>query len=204
MIIVQQSTTQKLNQVKRKQSYALSVITELFLQERHMNKLAIAAIAIFGLVGVAAAGMGHHGMHGGGMHRAGMHPGMIFNDKMHQQLNLTGEQETQWQALKAQHETIHKQMRDGHMQTRAAVKAEMDKAQPDLIAISNMMEAAQDKDIATKKAFHKDALKFYSNLSPDRQAIVVGEIKGMMGKMQGMREKMHGMNGKHDKMPNHQ
>jgi hypothetical protein len=176
-----------------------------------MNKLAIAAIGIFGLVGVAAAGMGHHGMHQagmhqggmhqGGMHQGGMHPGMIFNDKMHQQLNLTGEQETQWQALKAQHDTTHKQMRDAHMQSKAAVKAEMDKAQPDLVAVSNIMEAAQDKDIATRKAFHKDALKFYSSLSPDRQAIVVAEIKGMMGKMQGMREKMHGM---HDKMPNPQ
>jgi Spy/CpxP family protein refolding chaperone len=163
-----------------------------------MNKLVIAAIGIFGLVGVAAAGVGHHGMHRAGMHQGGMHPGMIFSDKLHQQLNLTGEQETQWQALKAQHDTIHKQMRDAHMQTRAAVKAEMDKAQPDLVAVSNMMEAAQDKDIATKKAFHKDALKFYTSLSPDRQAIVVGEIKGMMGKMHEMREKMHGM---HDKMP---
>lgn len=163
-----------------------------------MNKLVIAAIGIFGLVGVAAAGVGHHGMHRAGMHQGGMHPGMIFSDKLHQQLNLTGEQEALWQTLKAQHETTHKQMRDAHMQSRAAVKAEMDKAQPDLIAVSNMMEAAQDKDIATRKAFHKDALKFYASLSPDRQAIVVGEIKGMMGKMHDLREKMHGM---HDKMP---
>jgi Heavy-metal resistance len=165
-----------------------------------MNKLVIAAIGIFGLVGVAAAGMGHHGMHKAGMHQGGMHPGIIFSDKLHQQLNLTGEQETQWQALKAQHDTTHKQMRDAHMQTQAAVKAEMDKAQPDLVAVSNMMEAAQDKDIATRKAFHQDALKFYSSLSADRQAIVVGEIKGMMGKMHGMREKMHGMHGNTPKL----
>jgi Spy/CpxP family protein refolding chaperone len=166
-----------------------------------MNKLALVAVGIFGLVGVAAAGMGQHGMHKAGMHQGGMHPGVIFSDKLHQQLNLTGEQETQWQALKAQHDTVHKQMRDAHQQTRAAVKAEMDKAQPDLVAVSNMTEAAQDKDIATRKAFHKDALKFYSSLSQDRQAIVVAEIKGMMGKMHDMREKMHGM---HDKMPKHQ
>jgi Spy/CpxP family protein refolding chaperone len=166
-----------------------------------MNKLALAAIGIFGLVGVAAAGMGHHGMHKVGMHEGGMHPGVIFSDKLHQQLNLSGEQETQWQALKAQHDVTHKQMRDAHQQTQAAVKAEMDKAQPDLVAVSNIMEAAQDKDIATRKAFHKDALKFYSSLSPDRQAIVVAEIKGMMGKMHDMREKMHGM---HDKTPKSQ
>ncbi len=163
-----------------------------------MNKLVIAAIGVFGLVGVAAAGMGHHGMHPAGMHQGGMHPGMIFSDKLHQQLNLTGEQETQWQALKAQHSAIHKQLREAHMQSRAAVKAEMDKAQPDLVAISNMMEAAQDKDRAMRKAFHQHALKFYTTLSPDRQAIVIGEIKGTMGKMHDLREKMHGM---HDKMP---
>lgn len=161
-----------------------------------MNKLVITALGIFGLVGVAAAGMGHHGMHG-----AGMHQNMMFSDKLHQQLNLTGEQETQWQALKLQHDAMGKQMRDAHMQTQAAIKAEMDKAQPDLAAVNALMESAQDKNIAARKAFHRDALKFYASLSPDRQSIVVAEIKGRMGKMQGMRDRMHDMQGMHDKMP---
>ncbi|MGB8338831.1 MAG: periplasmic heavy metal sensor [Burkholderiales bacterium] len=158
-----------------------------------MNKLAIAAIGIFGLVGVAAAGMGHHGMGHEGMHR-----NMMFSDKLHQQLNLTGAQETQWQALKSQHDALRKQMPDAQKQTHAAIKAEMDKSQPDLNVVNNLMEAAQEKNIAARKAFHKDALQFYNTLPQDRQAIVIGEIKSMMGKMQGTREKMHGM---HDKMP---
>lgn len=161
-----------------------------------MNKLAIAAIGLFGLVGVAAAGMGNHGMGHGGMRH-----NMMFGEKLHQQLNLAGAQETQWQALKAQHDAMRKQMQESHTQTRAAIKAELDKPQPDLAAVNNLMEAAQDKNIAARKALHKEVLQFYASLSPDRQAIVVGEIKGMMGKMQGMRERMHGH---HDKMPNPQ
>ena len=157
-----------------------------------MNKLALAAIGIFGLVGVAAAGMGHHGM---GQH-GGMKHDMMFGEKLHQQLNLAAAQETQWQALKAQHDAMRKQMHESHLQTQAAIKAELDKPQPDLNAVNSLMEAAQDKSIAARKAFHKDALSFYTSLPQDRQAIVVGEIKGMMGKMQGMREKMHGMHGK--------
>jgi uncharacterized membrane protein len=158
-----------------------------------MKKIVLAAIGIFSLAGVAAAAMGGH--HGG---EHGMHQGAMFGEKLHQQLNLTGEQEIQWQALKTQHDTMHKQMRDAHMQNRAAIKAEMDKPQPDLAAVNNMMEAAQDQDIAARKAFHKDALKFYASLSPDRQSIVVNDIKSMMGRMHGVRERNHGM---HDKTP---
>lgn len=153
-----------------------------------MKRIVLAAIGVFSLAGVAAAAMGGH--HGG---EHGMHPGAMFSEKLHQQLNLTGEQEAQWQTLKTQHDAMHKQMHDAHMQNRVAIKAEMDKSQPDLAAVNNMMEAAQDQDIAARKAFHKDALKFYASLSPDRQSIVVNDIKSMMSRMQGMREKMHGM-----------
>ena len=108
----------------------------------------------------------------GNNRRHSYHSGML-SERLHRQLNLTPDLETQWQQLKEQQAAMHKEMRASHHNSRAVVDAEMAKPQPDLAAINKAMDADHEARYTAQKNLREKMLAFYSALKPESQTIVI-------------------------------
>lgn len=113
-----------------------------------------------------------------------------FSERIHQQLNLTPEQESQWQQLQQEKKSARMEMREERQRFRGFVDAELAKPNPDLAAINNALDATHEKNLAAEKRVRQDALAFYGALTPERQAVIVDAMREQHQRVKAMREKI--------------
>ena len=92
-----------------------------------------------------------------------------------------------------------KQARDQAIASRADVRAKVDaelaKPEPDLAAVSDAFDTAEDQGRASRRALRDQWLAFYANLRPDQKALVRDAIRERVASMDdrhpSMRDRMH-------------
>jgi hypothetical protein len=73
---------------------------------------------------------------------------------------------------------------------RSKVQAELAKPEPDLAAVSAILETAEEQGRSLRHQARDQWLKVYASLRADQKAIVRDELKARMARMDSMQERM--------------
>jgi periplasmic protein CpxP/Spy len=158
--------------------------------------VAAASLAIglgsVGLGSVYAAqtdGQGAPGGPGGWHHRHGQF--MQELNKLHSQLNLSPDQEKQWQAALDTMKQNREAGRAAHKQLHDQMEAL--KSQPilDLNALHDLREKAEEQRHQAHEQTSAAWLIFYNGLDDKQKTIVSTDIKAHWAKMEARHDKMH-------------
>lgn len=142
------------------------------------------AITLFGAGAYAqGSGMhGHRGHHGGGIERA------IAQVK--DKLALDTSQQVMWDnalaATKSARQAGHAEREKMH----AAVKAELAKPEPDLVALSALTDAAQANGQALRRQVRGEWLKLYATFNPAQKLVVRDQLAKRAERFDRFRERM--------------
>ena len=145
---------------------------------------AVAAAALIGISGVAAAQLHHgHGGQGGGDFLMGI-------AALKGQLNLNTSQQTMWDNAVAAGKAARDSARASHQKVHDTLTAELAKAEPDLAAVAAATDAARDS-AATQHRQVRDAwLNLYATFTPDQKTVVKNALQQRLTRMEQFREKM--------------
>jgi periplasmic protein CpxP/Spy len=121
----------------------------------------------------------------------GMHDPMAVLQRIQAELNLNTSQQQQWDAAVAQSKTAHEAMRANFQQHKAASKAELAKADPDLAALASLSDQVQQQNIAQRKQARAAWLALYGTFSAEQKATVRDAINARMARMDAFRQRMH-------------
>jgi Spy/CpxP family protein refolding chaperone len=151
-------------------------------------RLAGVAGAAFLAAGLAMAQPGP--MHGhGGPGGPGMGIEQVLAD-IKAQLNLNTAQQSQWDAIAAQHKAAHESARTAMQSVHAAMTAELAKAEPDLAAVAAAADAAEATARAGRTQVRDQWLRLYATFTPDQKTVVRTALQTRMAKMESFRAKM--------------
>ncbi len=154
-----------------------------------------AALLLASTVAIAGPG-GPGGPKGGpggpGMGGPAMSGGMVEHaiDGLKDKLALDGAQQTMFDTARAQSLAARDRMHASRTDVRTKVQAELAKPEPDLAAVSAMLDGAEEQGRSLRRQSRDQWLKVYASLRPDQKAIVRDEIKSRMARMDGMQERM--------------
>jgi len=147
--------------------------------------MAILAAGILG-AGVAVA------QHPDGQHAAGPE-GMHGFQRLHKQLNLNPQQEDLWQKAQAAQRDAFKTLRAKGAETRARLRAEIDKPGTDLKQFAQLRDQLREQVRAESEASHQQVraawFSLYDSLDPAQKEQVRVAIRDGMDRMghRGMR-----------------
>lgn len=141
-------------------------------------------IALFGAAAYAhGPGMhGHRGLHGGGIERA------IAQVK--DKLALDTSQQVLWDNAIAATRSAREAGRAERTKVHAAVKAELAKAEPDLVALSAVADAAQANGQALRHQVRGEWLKLYATFTPAQKLVVRDQLAKRAERFERFRERM--------------
>ena len=143
---------------------------------------AVAAAALIGIAGVAAAQPHHHG-HGGGDFVLGI-------GALKGQLNLNTSQQVMWDNAAAAGKAARDNARANMQKVRAALKTELAKPEPDLAAVAAVADAQRDAGAASRRQVRDAWLNLYATFTPDQKAVVKNALQQRLTRMEQFRERM--------------
>src|SRR6516162_2360058 len=100
------------------------------------------------------------------------------------QLNLNTSQQLQWDNAVAQAKAAHEAARTAHDQLKAAMQAELAKAEPDLASVATLADGTRKKTESAHRAARDAWLALYATFTPEQKAVVRDTIKGSIARMQ--------------------
>lgn len=141
---------------------------------------AAASISVVAFHALAQVPGPHHGRDGHGDPIAMI---AALKDK----LNLNTSQQQQWDSIVAQAQAARQAARPGFDQLKAAMQAELAKAEPDLASLAAQMDAIHQQNATARKAVRDSWLALYANFSAEQKAVVRDAIAAKLAKMQQWR-----------------
>jgi periplasmic protein CpxP/Spy len=111
--------------------------------------------------------------------------------KLHGELNLSPDQEKQWQAALDTMKQNHEAMRAAHKQMHDQMKALQQQPILDLNALHDMHQKAEEQGHQMREQTEAAWLNFYNGLNDKQKTIVSTELKKHWAMMEARREKMH-------------
>lgn len=149
---------------------------------------AVAAAALIGISGVAAAEP-LHGRHGGGDF-------VSVIAALKSQLNLNTSQQGMWDNAVASSQAARDNARASRQKMRDALTAELAKAEPDLAAVAAASDAAQDAASASRRQVRAAWLNLYGTFTPEQKTVVKNALQEKLARMDQFREKMRQRHGR--------
>jgi Spy/CpxP family protein refolding chaperone len=154
------------------------------MSTRFASRLAaIAAAALIGAAGLAAAQPFHHRHHGSGDAVMGI-------AALKGQLNLNTSQQSLWDNAVAAGKAARESARANMQKVHDALQAELAKPEPDLAAVAAAADAARNANAATHRQVRDAWLNVYGTFTPDQKAVVKTALQKRMARMERFREKM--------------
>jgi Spy/CpxP family protein refolding chaperone len=157
----------------------------LIMTNRLASRIAaVAAAALIGISGVAAA-QRHHGAHGpaGGDFLMGI-------AALKGQLNLNTSQQAMWDNAVAAGKAARDSARGSHQKVHDTLTAELAKAEPDLAAVAASADAARDAAAAQHRQVRDAWLNVYATFTPEQKTVVKNALQEKLTRMDQFREKM--------------
>ncbi|HVF63818.1 MAG TPA: periplasmic heavy metal sensor [Casimicrobiaceae bacterium] len=156
---------------------------------RTLRGVAIAAGLAAALIATAPYAQGHghrahHGMHGGGQIEHAI-------AQVKEQLALTSAQQILWDNAVAATKAARQAGRAELGRTRAVLKAEIAKPEPDLAALAAVADEAQAAHQAVRRQVRDEWLKLYATFSPAQKAVVRDQLANRLERFERFRERMH-------------
>lgn len=143
---------------------------------------AVIAAALISISGVALAQGPHHGAHGGDF--------SFGIARLKDQLNLNTSQQQMWDSAVAQSKAARDTARGNTQKVKDAMKAELAKAEPDLVAVAAVADDAQAANSALRKQVRATWLAVYATFTPDQKAVVKDALSKRIARMESFRQKM--------------
>jgi protein CpxP len=153
--------------------------------------IAVAAASLAIGLGAYAAqpdGQGGPGGPGGWHHHEQFKEEMA---KLHGQLNLSPDQEKQWQAALDTMKQNRDAMRASHKQMHDQMKAMQQQPILDLNALHDMHQKAEEQNHQLREQTSAAWLNFYNGLNDKQKTLVSTALKQHWAKMEARHEKMH-------------
>jgi len=144
---------------------------------------AVAAAALIGFTGAAAAQPFHHGHRGGG---GDVVMGIM---RLKSQLNLNTSQQTMWDNAVAAGKSARSTARGNMQKVHDTLAAELAKPEPDLAAVSAAADSARNANAALHAQVRDAWLNLYSTFTPDQKTVVKNALSQRLAKMDQMRQK---------------
>lgn len=107
------------------------------------------------------------------------------------QLNLNTSQQQQWDAVVAQSEAAREAARSSFAQVKAALQAELAKAEPDFAAVAALSDSVREQVFAQHKQTRDAWLALYANFTPEQKTVARDAIKAGLDRI-AARRSMHG------------
>lgn len=108
------------------------------------------------------------------------------------QLNLNTSQQLQWDNATAQAKAAHDAARASHAQLKAALQAELAKAEPDLASVATLADSARQQNESAHRAARDAWLALYASFTPDQKAVVRDALQAGMASMAAPRHARSG------------
>ena len=105
-------------------------------------------------------------------------------------LALDSAQRAMFDSAHAQTIAARDRMHASRTDIRSKVQAELAKPEPDLAAVTAILESAEEQGRSMRHQARDQWLKVYANLRPDQKLIVRDELKARMARMDAMQERM--------------
>lgn len=149
------------------------------------------AAALFALAGATAYAQGPHG-HGHHGHR-GPHGAQIEQviAQVKDKLALNTSQQVLWDNAIASTKAARATGRAEHERIHAAVRAELTKPEPDLVAVATLVDQAQANGQALRHQVRDQWLKLYATFSPAQKLVVRDEFVKRLDRLDRFRAKMN-------------
>ena len=151
-----------------------------------------AALLLAATVAVASPG-GPGGPKGGpGMGGPATSGAMVEQviEGLRDKLALDSAQRAMFDSAHAQTIAARDRMHASRTDIRSKVQAELAKPEPDLAAVTAILESAEEQGRSMRHQARDQWLKVYANLRPDQKLIVRDELKARMARMDAMQERM--------------
>jgi Spy/CpxP family protein refolding chaperone len=151
-----------------------------------------AALLLASTVAVASPG-GPGGPKGGpGMGGPATSGAMVEQviEGLRDKLALDSAQRAMFDSAHAQTIAARDRMHASRTDIRSKVQAELAKPEPDLAAVTAILESAEEQGRSMRHQARDQWLKVYANLRPDQKLIVRDELKARMARMDAMQERM--------------
>jgi hypothetical protein len=145
--------------------------------------IAAAATILFSGIGAAAYAHGP-GMHG---HRGGIESAIA---RVKDKLSLDTSQQLLWDNAIAATRSAREAGHAERQKVRDALKAELAKAEPDLVALSGIADTAQANGQALRQQVRAEWLKLYATFTPAQKLVVRDQLAKRMERFERMRERM--------------
>jgi len=146
------------------------------------------AAALFALGTHAALAQPAGGMNGHGRSHGLEIERVLMSVKA--QLELNTSQQVMWDNTIALTKSARGTGRAGMEQVRAALNAELAKAEPDFAAVAATADAVQSGNQATRKQVRDEWLKLYATFTPAQKAVVRDTVKARVARSEAFRERM--------------
>jgi Spy/CpxP family protein refolding chaperone len=143
---------------------------------------AVAAAALIGLSGAAAAQPMHHG-HGGG-------DVVMSIMRLKSQLNLNTSQQTMFDNAVAAGKAARATARANMHKVHDTLTAELAKPEPDLAAVSAAADSARNANAALHAQVRDAWLNLYATFTPEQKTIVRNALTQRLAKIEQFRQKM--------------
>ena len=108
------------------------------------------------------------------------------------QLNLNTSQQLQWDNAAAQAKAAHDAARASHAQLKAALQAELAKAEPDLASVATLADGARQQNESGYRGARDAWLALYASFTPDQKAVVRDALQAGMASMAARRHAWSG------------
>jgi Spy/CpxP family protein refolding chaperone len=161
---------------------------------KHRTASSIAAIAAAALIGISSiSGIAaaqpqarHHGPHG--HHGKGDFISAIAGLKS--ELNLNTSQQAMWDNAVAAGKAARDNARSERQKIRAALDAELAKAEPDLAAVAAASDGARNAGAAAHRQVRDAWLNLYGTFTTEQKTVVKNALKDKLARMDAFRQKM--------------
>lgn len=155
--------------------------------------LALAAALLLASTVAAASPGGPGGPKGGpGMGGPGAPGAMVEQviEGLRDKLSLDSAQRAMFDSAHAQTIAARDRMHASRTDIRSKVQTELAKPEPDLAAVSAILETAEEQGRSLRHQARDQWLKVYASLRADQKAVVRDELKARMARMDSMQERM--------------
>jgi hypothetical protein len=107
------------------------------------------------------------------------------------ELNLNTSQQLQWDNAAAQAKAAHEAARASRDQLKAAMQAELGKAEPDLASVAALADSVRQQNESGRKAVRDAWLALYATFTPEQKALVRDTLKARIALMEARHARQH-------------
>ena len=156
---------------------------------RRTRQAALASALFVTLAGVASADPGPRGgMHGPGGPQGASIEAAIAHVK--DQLALNADQQKMFDSAVAQNRAAREAGRTEMIRVREAMKAELAKPEPDLVAVAKLADDARANGEAARLKVRDAWLNLYGTFTAAQKQVVRDQLQQRMARSEAMRERM--------------